>query len=118
MKTSAAVGAALLSALALAGCSTPQDYNAARGAVIGGSTGAIIGGLATGRPAGALAGAAIGAGSGAVLGAAATPRRFAPPPIEGYEPPPRACARYGDDGYGGRVCLKLAGYRNMPPPNY
>lgn len=120
-RISAAAGAAMLSALALAGCAaqTPEEYNAGRGAFIGGTTGALIGGLATGRPAGALAGAAIGAGSGAILGAASTPRRLPPPPIDAYaEPPPRACARWGVDEDGQRVCLKLAGYRAVPPSNY
>ncbi len=116
----AVVAAALVSSMALAGCSTPQDYNAGRGAVIGGTTGALIGGLATGRPGGALAGAAIGAGSGAILGAAATPRPLPPPPVEGYGegPGPRPygggpapkCAKMGYDEYGEPVCLKLAGY--------
>ena len=120
-RKSAAVGAAMLSALTLAGCAarTPEEYNAGRGALIGGTTGALIGGLATGRPGGALAGAAIGAGSGALLGAASTPRYAPPPPGMGYgEPPPRACARWGVDEYGERVCLKLAGYRAVPPSNY
>lgn len=121
-KRSAAVGAALLSALALAGCAaqTPEEYNAGRGAVLGGATGALIGGLATGRPLGALAGAAVGAGTGAVVGAASTPRYgygYPPPPVE-YVPPPRACARMGVDEYGNPVCLKLAGYRAVPPSNY
>lgn len=117
---SAAVGAALFSAMALAGCAaqTPEQYNAGRGAVLGGATGALIGGLATGRPAGALAGAAIGAGSGAVLGAASTPRYGYAPPPAAYEPPPRACARMGYDEFGQPVCLKLAGYRAVPPSNY
>ena len=135
MKKAVVAAAAMLSALTLAGCSTPEDYNAGRGAVIGGTTGALIGGLATGRPAGALAGAAIGAGSGAILGAAATPR---PLPVEPYDaaepygagpygagpggPGPDAgpgpydgprhqrCARMGYDADGQPVCLKLAGY--------
>ena len=56
-RKSAAVGAAMLSALTLAGCAarTPEEYNAGRGALIGGTTGALIGGLATGRAGGALA---------------------------------------------------------------
>lgn len=120
MKSSAAA-AMMMSALALAGCAaqTPEEYNAGRGAILGGATGALIGGLATGRPAGALAGAAIGAGSGAVLGAAATPRPL--PPIEGDDVPVagddgpgpgprRRCARMGYDEDGRPVCLKLAGY--------
>ena len=115
--------AAMLSGLALAGCAaqTPEEYNAGRGALIGGTTGALIGGLATGRPAGALAGAAIGAGSGAILGAASTPRPLPPPPIEeagpGYGPGPgpgqRRCLKRGFDEYGEPVCLRIA-----PLPGY
>ena len=69
-------------AVALAGCETPQQQNAANGALLGGVTGAIIGGAATDRPGGALAGAAIGATTGAIIGSAATP------PDAGYAPPP------------------------------
>ncbi|HEX4768828.1 MAG TPA: hypothetical protein VH414_21395 [Lichenihabitans sp.] len=106
MKFTMVAAAALVSSLALAGCSTPQDANAARGAVIGGTSGAIIGGLLSGRPAGALAGGAIGAASGAVLGAASTPRPL--PPLAGPPGPP--CLRWGYDAYGEPVCLKIARY--------
>ena len=92
MRKAVVAAAAMVSVLTLAGCSTPEDYNAGRGAVIGGTTGALIGGLATGRPAGALAGAAIGAGSGAVLGAASTPR---PLPVEPYDAEPYGAGPYG-----------------------
>jgi len=87
-------------ALALAGCETPQQQNAANGALLGGVTGAIIGGAATDRPGGALAGAAIGATTGAIIGSAATPpdAGYAPPP------PPRRCAEWYYDYYGRRVC--------------
>ena len=108
---------AMLSGLALAGCAaeTPEQYNAGRGALIGGTTGALIGGLATGRPAGALAGAAIGAGSGAILGAASTARPLPPPPIEEVGPGPgqRRCLKRGFDEYGEPVCLRVA-----PLPGY
>ncbi len=97
MRKAVVAAAAMVSALTLAGCSTPEDYNAGRGAVIGGTTGALIGGLATGRPAGALAGAAIGAGSGAILGAAATPR---PLPVEPYDAGPYGAGAYGAGPYG------------------
>ena len=60
-------------ALPAAGCYSPQEQNAANGAVFGAATGGIIGALATGKPGGALVGAAIGGGAGAVLGAASTP---------------------------------------------
>ena len=111
----AVAAAAMMMGLALAGCAaqTPEEYNAGRGALIGGTTGALIGGLATGRPVGALAGAAIGAGSGAVLGAAATPRPLPPPPIEEGVGPgrgfgPHRCLKRGYDEYGEPVCLKIA----------
>jgi len=87
--------------LALAGCETPQQQNAANGAVLGGLTGALIGGAATDRPGGALAGAAIGAATGAIIGSAATPPGpgYAPPP-----PPPPRCAEWYYDYYGRHVC--------------
>lgn len=104
MMRAVAMTAALASALAVSGCNTPQDANAARGAVIGGTSGALIGGLATGRPGGALLGGAIGAASGAILGAAATPRPLPPPG------PGPACARWGYDEYGTPVCLRFFRY--------
>lgn len=117
MKRMTWAGAAVAAALGLAGCNTPQDYNAGRGAVIGGTTGALIGGLATGKVGGALAGGAIGAAGGAILGAASTPPagRLPPPP----PPPPGVvagppgappCARWGYDMDGYPVCLRLARY--------
>jgi predicted lipid-binding transport protein (Tim44 family) len=107
---------ALASASALAGCQTPQQQNAANGAVLGGATGALIGGLASGRAGGALAGGAIGAATGAIIGSAARP---APPPPGYYEPvptvyaappPPPRCVRFGFDPYGNQVCLQFARY--------
>ena len=107
LKKTLLMAGALASALAMAGCATPQGQNAANGAVLGGATGALIGGLASGRPGGALAGAAIGAGTGAIVGAAATPRPgyYYPAP-----PPPPACARRGFDEYGNPICLRFYGY--------
>jgi hypothetical protein len=84
---------AIAAALPIAGCETPQQQNAANGAVLGGVAGALIGGAATGRPGGALAGAAIGAASGAVIGSASTP------PGPGYR-----CGEWYYDYYGNRVC--------------
>ncbi len=105
MKKAVLTAAALASAMAVSGCNTPQDANAARGAVIGGTSGALIGGLASGRPGGALVGGAIGAASGAILGAAATPRPL--PPRPGFGPP---CAEWGYDAYGTPVCLRFYPY--------
>ena len=73
--------AALMSALPLAACNTPQE-RIGGGALLGGATGAVIGGVATGHAGGALAGAAIGAATG-----------------------PR-CARVGYDYYGNQVCVR------------
>jgi hypothetical protein len=94
MKKNILLSLALATAVSLGGCyNTPQQQNAANGAVLGAATGAVIGGLATGRAGGALAGAAIGGAGGAVLGAAATPPG----------PGPR-CARFYYDYYGNPVC--------------
>ena len=107
---------AMASALLLSGCYTPQQQNAANGAVLGGATGALIGGLASGRPGGALLGGALGAATGAVVGSAATPQPApvvygAPPPRVVYAaPPPPACARFGYDAYGNQICLQYYGY--------
>ena len=98
--------AGLATALSLAGCGTPQGYNAGNGALLGGGTGALIGGLTTGRAGGALAGGAIGAATGALVGAAATPRP-GPPPVVYYAPPPPRCARRGFDVYGNPVCIEF-----------
>jgi hypothetical protein len=112
------LAACLAGSLTLAGCYTPQEQNAADGAVLGGATGALIGGLASGRAGGALAGGALGAATGAILGSAATPRPrvvyAAPPPppphIVEVAPPPPACARFGYDPYGNPICLRYYGY--------
>jgi hypothetical protein len=80
----------------LSGCYSPTD-RAIGGGAIGGLGGAGIGAaLSGGSATGTLAGAAIGAASGAAIGAATAP----PPP-----PPPPACAEWGWDDYGRRVCI-------------
>jgi len=98
-------------AIALAGCETPQQQNAAGGAVLGGATGAIIGtAVSHGSPAGALVGGALGAATGAMVGSAATPPGPPPPgyygpgPYAGPPPGPGRCSHWGFDYYGNRIC--------------
>ncbi len=93
MKKSLMFTLALATCLGLSGCYTPQD-RAVGGAVLGGATGAAIGGLATGRAGGAVAGGILGAAAGGIIGA-----NTAPPP------PPRRCAEFAYDDYGGRHCV-------------
>ncbi|GLI94325.1 hypothetical protein [Methylocystis echinoides] len=89
--------AILATAAPLSGCYSPTD-RAIGGGAIGGLGGAGIGAaLSGGSATGTLAGAAIGAASGAAIGAATAP----PPP----PPPPPACAEWGWDDYGRRVCI-------------
>jgi len=64
-----AMGAMLVSALAVAGCGTTPGERAVTGGMLGAAGGAVIG-AATGNPA---AGAAIGAVSGAAIGAVTDP---------------------------------------------
>lgn len=64
-----AMGAVLVSALALAGCGTTPGDRAVSGGLLGAGAGAIIG-AATGS---AATGAAIGAVSGAAIGALTDP---------------------------------------------
>ncbi|HLH51579.1 MAG TPA: glycine zipper domain-containing protein [Roseiarcus sp.] len=99
------------SAIALAGCETPQQQNAAGGALLGGATGAIIGSAVShGSAGGALVGGALGAATGAMVGSAATPSGPPPPGYYGPGPdgpppgPPPRCAHWGYDYYGNRVC--------------
>ncbi len=110
MRVKMLTAGAMASALLLSGCYTPQQQNAANGAVLGGATGALIGGLASGRAGGALAGGAIGAATGAIVGSAATPRPAPGPVVYGAPPPPPACARFGYDPYGNQVCLQYYAY--------
>lgn len=64
-----AIGAVVVSALALAACGTTPGERAVSGGLLGAGAGAAIG-AAAGNPA---AGAAIGAASGAAIGAATDP---------------------------------------------
>lgn len=94
MKKVLALSAALVCAVSLSACQTPQQQNAFMGGALGMGAGSLIGAaVSNGSPGGALAGAAIGAASGAMIGAAATPT---------YQ---GGCARWGFDYYGNRVCL-------------
>jgi len=79
--------------LPIAGCETPQQQNAANGAVLGGAAGALLGGALTGRPGGAIVGGITGAAAGAMIGSASTP------PGPGYR-----CGEWYYDYYGNRVC--------------
>jgi hypothetical protein len=101
MKRILALSAAVVGALSVSACETPQQQNALFGGALGAGTGALIGSAASGGSAGgALAGAAIGAGTGALVGSAATP------PGPGYYggPPPGRCAQWAYDYNGNRVC--------------
>jgi hypothetical protein len=114
MRRILALSLALVSAVSVAGCETPQQSNALGGAVLGGAGGALIGSAVShGSAGGALAGAAIGAGTGALLGSAATPQSAyygGPPPQAYYGPPPGPppgpgrCAQWAYDYNGNRVC--------------
>lgn len=89
MKKSILLAAALLSAVSLAACNTPED-RAVGGAVLGGAAGAAIGAAATGKAGGALVGGVLGAVAGGVIGGSTAPRR--------------ECARRGYDYNGNLVC--------------
>ena len=110
MKRILALSAAVVVALSVSACETPQQQNALFGGALGAGTGALIGSAASGGSAGgALAGAAIGAGTGALIGSAATPSGpgyyGGPPPGAYYGgPPPRRCAQWAYDYNGNRVC--------------
>ena len=86
------ISLAAAASLAIAGCETPQQQNAATGAVLGGAAGALIGSAADhGHAGGAVVGGVLGAATGAMIGSAATPSG------------PR-CAEWYYDYYGNRVC--------------
>jgi hypothetical protein len=93
MKKLLILSLAVAAALPIAGCETPQQQNAASGAVLGGAAGALLGGALTGRPGGALVGGVTGAAAGAMIGSASTP------PGPGYQ-----CGEWYYDYYGNRVC--------------
>jgi hypothetical protein len=99
MKKTLALALALVGALSVSGCYTPQQQTGTlAGGAIGAGGGALIGSALThGSPGGAIAGGLIGAGTGALIGNAAT----APPP---GGPPPGRCAQWAYDYNGNRVC--------------
>jgi hypothetical protein len=62
------VAVIVVAGLTLAGCASfPTDNPTVNGAIVGGTTGAIIGGVASGGT-GALIGAGVGAATGALIG--------------------------------------------------
>jgi hypothetical protein len=97
MKKTLALALALVGALSVSGCYTPQQQTGTlAGGAIGAGSGALIGSALThGSAGGAIAGGLLGAGTGAVIGNAVT----APPPPSGQ------CARWGYDYNGNRVCV-------------
>ncbi|MDR3494993.1 MAG: hypothetical protein P4L82_10350 [Ancalomicrobiaceae bacterium] len=78
-------------ALALGACANARDTRMAEGAVIGGTTGAVIGGVATHTPGGAVIGGITGTAVGAVIADATRPRHA-----------PRTC--HWDNALNRRVC--------------
>ena len=96
MKKTFALTLALVGALSVSGCYTPQQQaGTLAGGAIGAGGGALIGSALTGGSAGgAIAGGLLGAGTGALIGNAAT----APPQPTGR------CAQFGYDYNGNRVC--------------
>src|ERR1700748_3672368 len=91
MKKTFTLALALLGALSVSGCYTPQQQTGTlAGGAIGAGTGALIGSAVSGGSAGgAIAGGLIGAGTGALVGNAVTAPRYH-----------GRCARWGWDGYG------------------
>src|SRR5215813_10294177 len=94
MKKTIILALALLGALSVSGCYTPQQQTGTlAGGAIGAGTGALIGSAVSGGSAGgAIAGGIIGAGTGALIGNAAT------------APRPGRCAQWAYDYNGNRVC--------------
>jgi hypothetical protein len=86
---------ALVGALSVSGCYSPQQQTGTlAGGAIGAGGGALIGSALTGGSAGgAIAGGILGAGTGALIGNSLTAPRHS-----------GRCARWGWDGYGHRVC--------------
>jgi hypothetical protein len=86
---------ALVGALSVSGCYTPQQQQGTLvGGALGAGGGALIGSALTGGSAGgAIAGGLIGAGTGALIGNSVTAPRYH-----------GRCARWGWNSYGHRVC--------------
>jgi hypothetical protein len=95
MKRVVALALALVGALSVSGCYTPQQQSGTlAGGAIGAGTGALIGSAVShGSAGGAIAGGLIGAGTGALVGNAVT------------APQPGRCAQWGYDYNGNRVCV-------------
>ena len=96
MKKAITLALAVVGALSVSGCYTPQQQTGTlAGGAIGAGGGALIGSALThGSAGGAIAGGLLGAGTGALIGNAAT----APPAPSGR------CAQWGYDYNGNRVC--------------
>ena len=93
MKKNFTLALALVGALSVSGCYTPQQQQGTLvGGALGAGGGALIGSALTGGSAGgAIAGGIIGAGTGALIGNAVTAPRH-------------HCARWGWNSYGHRYC--------------
>jgi hypothetical protein len=93
MKMAMGVALALMGAVSLSACETPQQQ---RGTLVGGALGAGAGALvgsavSGGSGGGAIAGAVIGGGAGALVGNRVTR--------------PRHCRAWGFDRNGNKVCV-------------
>ncbi len=101
----AAMLAAVLMSLGLAGCGYTPEQRATSGGLIGAGTGAAIANAAGGGPGAVIAGALLGGGTGALIGANTAPP---PPPRYVYgappPPPPGRCAEFAEDMYGRPYC--------------
>jgi uncharacterized protein YcfJ len=95
MKRIVGLVAALVGAMSVSACQTPQQQTGTlAGGAIGAGSGALIGSAVSGGSAGgAIAGGVIGAGTGALIGNAVT----APSP-------PGRCAKWSYDYNNNRVC--------------
>ena len=94
MKRIVGLVAALVGAMSVSACQTPQQQTGTlAGGAIGAGSGALIGSAVSGGSAGgAIAGGVIGAGTGALIGNAVT------------APPPGRCAKWSYDYNNNRVC--------------
>jgi hypothetical protein len=99
MKKTLILALALMGALSVSGCYTPQQQTGTlAGGAIGAGGGALIGSaLSGGSAGGAIAGGIIGAGTGALIGNAVTAPR-------------RHCVRWGVDVNGNQFCRAFATY--------
>ena len=94
MKKTLTLALALVGALSVSGCYTPQQQTGTlAGGAIGAGGGADRVGANRGSAGGAIAGGLLGAGTGALIGNAATAPQ-----------PGGRCAQFGYDYNGNRVC--------------